>query len=525
MLESSLKMIKKRKIQIAAVLSLVVISLAIVWSMRARQNHLDKTIVTAASAGDFGKVAELLDRGANPNGPKFDSYLWASLDSEKPPLYYAVSQGSLDTVKRLVNSGADIHIHGLEGWLLQITIRRQDLEMFELLLKLGADPSAISPGTNDFNTLHWIIEHCWRNQMSQEIGAKFAALAIQYGADANDHGMHGFTPLIYAISWQKEALVKVLLEAGADPTLRDNQGRDAMDIAAFRANKRLIDLLKIHGSKFGIQEASALGDAEAVEQMLAEDRSILDQRCFDGNTPLGLALLNGHSDLGRFLIQQGAALNHVNDDGEGMLHLAARGNCADIVGLLIDQGLDVNSADHSAYTPLHNTTFSDCAAAAAVLIKRGANIDAKGNSGITPMLWCASYDSPGVLRLLIQAGADPNARRAHDADLPLISACHYSHTNKVPESVKILLASGADVNKRDSSGKTAIHWAVNWSGGVPLVEYLLQHGADPTIRDATGKDALNMAREKGDVSVQRLLEKHVTETKAKSTRKDAEIGP
>lgn len=497
---------KGRLILVVVILGVAALAFSAFVS-RKRQEELNNQISEAAREGDFTRVADLLEQGANPNG--------LTSDALKAPLFYAVSAGEGDAVRNLVDAGAELDNGGLGARVLRVALERQDLEMFELLLKLGVDPNARIPGSYDFNTLHWVVENRWREDVSPELCVKFATLAVQAGANMNDRGMNGFTPLRYAVGWELPKLVEFFLDEGADPAVKDDEGMNSMDAASFRANERLISLLRMHGAPFGIQEAAALGELATVENLIAANRSLLNKRCFGGNSPLGVALLNGHARIGNYLMAEGASLEHLNVKGESPLHLAARGDCVNLIELLLDRGLQINQRDNSEETPLHETTFTDCTAAAEVLIRRGADIHAKQSSRITPALWCASYDSPGVLTLLLEAGVDPNAPAA-DGALPLGSACHYSGTDNVPETVKVLLAAGAEVNKKDQSGRTPLHWAVQWQGGKPLVSYLLDHGADPSLRDAAGRDALQIAAEKGDAGLRLLLKNHMEKSDSTS---------
>ena len=55
---------------------------------------------------------------------------------------------------------------------------------------------------------------------------------------------HGETPMFYAARLQRLKTLDLLIEAGADPTIADNKGRDAIDIARdHRLPKDLIDRL------------------------------------------------------------------------------------------------------------------------------------------------------------------------------------------------------------------------------------------------------------------------------------------
>ena len=45
---------------------------------------------------------------------------------------------------------------------------------------------------------------------------------------------HGETPIFYAARLKRLRTLDVLIEAGADPTIADDRGRDAVDIARAR---------------------------------------------------------------------------------------------------------------------------------------------------------------------------------------------------------------------------------------------------------------------------------------------------
>ena len=55
------------------------------------------------------------------------------------------------------------------------------------------------------------------------------------------------------------------------------------------------------------------------------------------------------------------------------------------------------------------------------------------------------------------------------------------------DSVKQLLAAGADVNERDSLGSTPLHDAA-WNGSAEIAVWLLDHGANPNTRAAVDSD-------------------------------------
>ena len=81
-------------------------------------------------------------------------------------------------------------------------------------------------------------------------------------------------------------------------------------------------------------------------------------------------------------------------------------------------------------------------------------------------------------------GADPNAG--------VIGGCkpiHLAASSALsPDFLKMLIATGADVNARDQYfGKTALHMACRrWQNHYEIIQILLDAGADPTINDGNG---------------------------------------
>ena len=74
-----------------------------------------------------------------------------------------------------------------------------------------------------------------------------------------------------------------------------------------------------------------------------------------------------------------------------------------------------------------------------------------------------------------------------------------------PSELKTLLDQGSDINTADSSGETALMWAVK-RGCVESVRLLLSRGANANLTTRAGVSALALARKSQNVEVNRLLE-------------------
>lgn len=204
-----------------------------------------------------------------------------------PELVRASKVGDLATVRRLVESGADVNSVGEHGIGPLLTCTPSVLEYLlandadpnrqtneggdsvllgiaylnhaecvRLLLAAGADPNAMVKDTGE-TPLHNALVGCGENATAVDRHA-VVRLLIEHGADPNrrtipgveslafwrDVRTRGETPLHRAAAYAPEETVRFLLEAGADKTTRDANGDSAQSWASWHWRpKTLIDLL------------------------------------------------------------------------------------------------------------------------------------------------------------------------------------------------------------------------------------------------------------------------------------------
>jgi len=159
------------------------------------------------------------------------------------------------------------------------------------------------------------------------------------------------------------------------------------------------------------------------------------------------------------------------------------------VRALLDAGADPNLPK--------NFSALEAAAAAAYprvveeMLKHHPDVNQRDSAGRTALnaLGQSAVGRPGenlaeVARLLITAGADVNAQDNIYANTPL---------HEVPDaaSAKVLIQAGAQLNRRNVEGQTALMVTLD----PDVARVLLEAGADKTVRDKNGKTALDLARE------------------------------
>lgn len=76
---------------------------------------------------------------------------------------------------------------------------------------------------------------------------KYVKAAIAAGADVNEIGAGGQTPLMHAVLAGKEKAVKALLAAGADTSIGEKDGYTPMHGAAFQGRAAIAKMLIKHG--------------------------------------------------------------------------------------------------------------------------------------------------------------------------------------------------------------------------------------------------------------------------------------
>ena len=222
------------------------------------------------------------------------------------------------------------------------------------------------------------------------------------------------------------------------------------------------------------------GDTDAVREAVSAAPRLLGRTVEHsgqgGWTPLHLAVAAGKAEIVRVLVKEGADLTAATEDGRTPLHVALE--CAPkLVPVLRKLGapLDPGSA-----------AFLDDVETLAGHLDDGAPMTDLA-TGTDLLSWAALGGAVSTARLLLDRGA----RAGGGA---LFAAAERGHV----ELVRLLLAAGADVDRRDpDSGCTALHAAVAGSadGAAPeIVRLLLDAGADVDATTTDGASALDITR-------------------------------
>ncbi|KAH9988398.1 ankyrin repeat-containing domain protein [Russula vinacea] len=83
---------------------------------------------------------------------------------------------------------------------------------------------------------------------SNALDLRLARLLLDHGADPNERGLYGLTPLLRASKVGDIEMARLLVEHGASVELQDGAGKTPLDYASEKQHVEVIKLLLEHGA-------------------------------------------------------------------------------------------------------------------------------------------------------------------------------------------------------------------------------------------------------------------------------------
>jgi ankyrin repeat protein len=414
---------------------------------------------------------------------------------------------------------------------------------------------------------------------------------VDQKADVNAPQADGATALHWAVFRSDKEMVDTLLRAGASPKVANREGSTPLWLASINGDAAILSALlkagadpneKLPLGRTPIMAAARTGNVAAIKVLLDAGANVNVKETLRGTTPLMWAADEGHADAIKLLIQRGAdiaaksdlaergrgpALGKSNDPRKqvaaqgaalaagkpspelGALRAAddrTQGQPAQAGGRGGARGRGAAGAGAAAAGGATPTDLgfdqNDDAAAAAFGFGGRNRVVVKDGGALTPLVYAVRADDLESVKALLAAGADINQTTGYGWS-PLLVATQ----NRYYKLGEYLIEHGANVNLPNKGGWTPLYLATDnrniESGDYPVrkgdmdhldfIKLLLAKGADVNARmkdstetrtvftnqwlDENGATAFLRASQSGDVVLMKLLLEHGADPKIDTT--------
>ena len=352
---------------------------ALMWAVAQGHHDVVRQLVEAgADVTARSKVRPRLMYAARSNGAVFEQGVVENLGGFTP-LLFASRLGDIESARMLLGAGADLDDAAANGASLLVTaVHSGHTALANFLLDAGADPNAAGAG---YTALHAAV-------LRGDLEATQALLA--HGADPNARLEKGTpvrrasedwtlrpeyvsaTPFWLAAVYREPEVMRVLADAGADPSLSTTE--------------RWVPVR---------ERVGGVGPPRLVGGFV---------------TPV-MAAVRGASDRARFYVI-------ANPDPVGEERLAL-----ETVRVAAELGVDIAAVDETGTSALHDAAARNLKSIVQLLGERGAPLDVKNKAGRTPLDLARAgarrgrgllglgpdWASPNAVDLLLEFGAtDPS---------------------------------------------------------------------------------------------------------------------
>ena len=389
-----------------------------------------------------------------------------NVDKEVARLFDAVSNGDIDLVKDILDSGV-----------------------------------AVDSRDNDGNTPLIIAAESEPGMVEQ---------LLERGANVDQQNRNGVTAMIAAVKCEDTSIVAMLILAGATLELRDRKGRSAADFAKECDKSVQQEILHLLNDK----------EQDGHQKRGMHCRRRRSMVNVDAQTR-GMLMAVSEGDLPKVsqVLSEGCAVDVQDDELNTALMFAAESEPL-IVELLLESGADPDRQNASGATALMYAIRAEDMDSIRLLMQHNASTSIRSRDGRTPIDIARQTGSEAIMRLVLGLSDGLALRAKAQPSLPMevmrrgsLPSCSSADRRTRAffeaisegdlERVERILQMAFDVNCTDDTQCRPLHFAVE--GEADLVTMLIDHGADVNAANEAGETPLMAAVRFCDVECTTIL--------------------
>jgi len=318
---------------------------------------------------------------------------------------------------------------------------------------------------------------------------------IEQRVDVNAPQADGATALHWAVFQSDKELVDLLLRAKANPSASNREGATPLWLASINGDAAIMTALLDAGANANeplplgrtpLMAAARTGNVEAMKVLVDHGANVNAKETIRGTTPLMWAADEGHAPAIQFLIQHGAdikARSNLVERGRG----PALGKSNDPRKQVAAQGAALAAGQASPDLGSLRAVADGTATPAAQGQRGGGAGGQRGagrgqaNAGAAAAAAAnANGDDQADGGAAVGFGGGGGRGQANAMDGGALTPLIYAVRSNDLDSVKVLLAAGADINQVSGYGWSPLLVATQ-NRYYKLGAYLLDHGADVNL--------------------------------------------
>ena len=411
-------------------------------------------------------------------------------DNQVSALMYAAASGHVETMKALLeNNQVDINaVHTNGGSALVEACTAGASEAIAFLIDSGADYNIID---NDGVTPLMAIAA--QGDISG-VNTVIAALKkdkndAQMKEHINLFSFSGGSAVMFSAAGGHSEATKALIELGADVNAVAQATPAYLEKLAVMIQEGTVDDNDPHVDGVTAAHVAAQGGHLDCVDILIEAGADVTIQDDEDRTPLLLAVKGNYGDVAIALVKGGADPNTPYVDDEGASHNLLFDSLVvengEFATLLIESGADIYSEDEHKVTTLLQASHRGMKDVVQALIAKSTKagwLDSPSDESITPLIAASSEGHVDIVQLLIDAKVNVNAKDKDETN-SLMAAAARGHT----DIVEALLKAGATVNEQNVDGHTALMFAYNGKNQVETLWERYHQFVSESEMESTGE--------------------------------------